>query len=337
MKENLFFGILAFVFSFLGTYVYRSIALKKNIVDIPNLRSSHTVPTPRGGGISLVFFCLMYLLYLASFHQNSHLYEIAFSGFIIGFLGILDDKYNLSAKVRFSLQVIIAIFMVWVLDPVPDLYFFNLYFISKYLLGLFFVLFIVWFTNLFNFMDGINGIASLQVITTCLGNIICLMVMKGPEALVGLNLMLLFSSLGFLPWNFPRAKIFMGDVGSAFLGFILVVTTVYLISVDIQYLYIFLILQAVFIFDTTFTLINRFMQNEKVYLPHNQHIYQKLSRFFESHTRVTLSVSVLNVALFLPVSYFVATEVINGIFAVGFIYLVFLIFTMIFNSRASKA
>jgi Fuc2NAc and GlcNAc transferase len=174
------------------------------------------------------------------------------------------------------------------------------------------VLYLVWLLNLYNFMDGIDGIASVEAICVCLGGSL-LYALLGEPGLALLPLLLAVACAGFLYWNFPPAKIFMGDAGSGFLGIALGVLSLQAAWVAPQLLWSWLILLGVFIVDATWTLFRRLLRGEKVYEAHRSHAYQFASRQFGRHLPVTGAVALLNLGWLLPIALWVAVGGLDGL------------------------
>jgi len=152
-------------------------------------------------------------------------------------------------------------------------------------------------------MDGIDGIAAVETLYIAIGSLLIFGV--GDNGFVA-SLLLVFagSTLGFLVWNWPPAKIFMGDVGSGFIGFVLVMFAIMTTSQGLSTIWSWLILAGVFIVDATITLVTRILNGEKWYDAHNNHAYQKVSRRLKSHLAVTLAVLFVNIAWLLPIAWF---------------------------------
>jgi Fuc2NAc and GlcNAc transferase len=201
------------------TYLVRLIALKKNIIDNPNERSSHTIPTPRGGGLAIVLVWFVGLTYLFLKGQlDQSLFFALLSGLVLALVSLLDDILGLKPTVRLVAQAVSAFGALWILGGInlfPSINSQSLFWLMNF--GAF--IGVIWFINLFNFLDGIDAYASQEAILVASG----LLVLTG-NPLLGL---LIAAVGGFLVWNWPKAKIFMGDVGSTQLGFILVVFGIY--------------------------------------------------------------------------------------------------------------
>ena len=301
-------SIVFFILTLLFTGYMRHYALKKNIIDNPNERSSHSVPTPRGGGVAVV---CSYLVALAVLMYSQQLelqtgFTLMAAGFVIALLGFLDDHGHINSMLRLVIHFLVAIGVVLSLGGFAEVTAFNgvqLGFIANIIA----VLFLVWLLNLYNFMDGINGIASTEVITSTISMAIIYLVLN--HIVDEKSLILLAAcAFGFLLWNFPKAKIFMGDACSGFLGLILGIFALIALKVDIALFCAWLICLGVFIVDATFTLIRRVVTGHKMYDAHRSHTYQILSRHFNSHTPVTLAVAAINIFWLLPIAYFVATQ-----------------------------
>jgi len=191
--------------------------------------------------------------------------------------------------------------------------------------------------NLYNFMDGIDGIASVEAITVCLSGA-GLVWLIDPVATTGL-LAILFAAatIGFLVWNFPPAKIFMGDVGSGFIGIMIALFTIQASWVAPQLLWSWLILLGVFMVDATVTLFRRVCRKEKFYQAHCSHAYQHAARVLGSHRMVTLAVLTMNLVWLLPIAALVAIQQLDGIVGLVLAYLPLLWLSYYFKAGDSQA
>ncbi|CAI8844277.1 MULTISPECIES: MraY family glycosyltransferase [Pseudomonas] len=300
--------------SFLGTGALRKYALARSLIDIPNARSSHSVPTPRGGGVAIVVSFLIALPVLAWTDAVAWPMALALlgAGGWIAIVGFLDDHGHIAARWRLLAHfggAIWALFWIGGMAPI------NL-FGHEFSLGWFgYVIaafYLVWMLNLYNFMDGIDGLASVEAICACVGA--CLVYwIAGHNSLAIAPLVLAMAVLGFLVWNFPPAKIFMGDAGSGFLGIILAVMSLYAAWTNPLFLWAWLILLGVFIVDATFTLIRRLLRGDKVYEAHRSHGYQYASRKYGSHRAVTLAIAAINLLWLVPVAILVVMQYLDGV------------------------
>lgn len=300
----------AFLFSWLtGFGVYRML-LKWNIIDKPNQRSSHARPTARGGGIAIVLTVAIGFSWLWLFRGSGTAGKMALCTVVIATISFIDDIGSLDRKIRFGAHALVAVVtlqaLAWPrlrleLDP-------SLSLVLPAALGL--ILMFLWMaghTNAFNFMDGINGIAAGQAFVTGTGMAILAGMASGKwlSAPVLACLIVAGAALGFLPHNFPKARMFMGDVSSASLGYLLAALALWLaLSFGWWLLLPLVALHANFILDTGVTLLRRAARGEKWYEPHREHFYQRLVRSGKSHTQVTLLKMCLQLAaLLLMIGY----------------------------------
>ncbi len=270
--------IILFILSIIFTLLVRYIALKKSLLDIPNDRSSHLLPTPRGGGVAIVVTFYIGLFYLFWVNQiDKELFLGLLAGIPIALISFLDDIYTLSARLRLVIQIGSSFLALYLVGGFSQ----TLYGVSLdgWLLNIFVVLCMVWLTNLFNFMDGIDGYAASEAIFISMS---AYLLFGEPIFLV-----LTVSVLGFLIFNWHKASIFMGDVGSAFLGFIFAVFVLYF-SREFDGVSIWVVLLGIFWFDATLTLFRRLLNGEKISSAHKKHAYQRLVQVGFSHERVVL-------------------------------------------------
>ena len=301
-------SIVFFIMTLLFTGYMRHYALKKNIIDNPNERSSHSVPTPRGGGVAVVcsyLLALAVLIYSQQLTVHIGLTLIA-AGFVIALLGFLDDHGHINSMLRLAVHFLVAIGVVISLGGFSEVTAFNGLQLG-FMANIIAVLFLVWLLNLYNFMDGINGIASVEAITTTVSMAILYAVLN--TSLNSDILWLLAACVfGFLLWNFPKAKIFMGDACSGFLGLILGILALIALKENLALFCAWIICLGVFVVDATYTLIKRVLNGYKMYDAHRSHSYQILSRKLNSHTPVTWGVALINIFWLFPIAYFVVTQ-----------------------------
>ena len=302
------FFLIFFVLAFGFTYFMRAYALKKNIIDNPNERSSHSVPTPRGGGVAVVCSYLLALAVLIYSQQLTvHIgLTLMVAGFVIALLGFLDDHGHINSMLRLAIHFLVAIGAVISLGGFAEVTIFNgvqLGFIANIVA----VLFLVWLLNLYNFMDGINGIASVEAITTT-ASMAMLYYLLNTSLNSDLLWLLAACVFGFLLWNFPKAKIFMGDACSGFLGLTLGILALIALKENLALFCAWIICLGVFVVDATYTLIKRVLSGYKMYDAHRSHSYQILSRKCGSHTPVTLVVTAINLFWLFPIAYITVTQ-----------------------------
>jgi len=306
--------ILLLILSFILTYQIKNYAIKKSLVDIPNDRSSHTTPTPHGGGIAIAISWFLGISYLFYFDDiDSSLYYSLMVGVIISSVSYLDDLFELSAKLRLLVQAFVAmlgLYFIGGLDSVD----FGLFTISNQILTTLFAFFmIVWFINLYNFLDGIDGYAGSEAVFLGLVGFILFN--------DSLFLVLVFSVLGFLVWNWHKAKIFMGDVGSTLLGYNVAIFTIYYTNQNSMNLWAWVILFGIFWFDATLTLFRRYKNGEKLSQAHRKHLYQRAVQSGLAHDRVVIYSIFINIVLFFFV-YFIANIFLALILSMIFLYFI---------------
>ncbi|MEO6407247.1 MAG: glycosyltransferase family 4 protein [Burkholderiaceae bacterium] len=299
------------------TGAVRRYAQATSLLDVPNARSSHAVPTPRGGGIAIVLSFLSILLVLAAFGRVEIRLVVALTGsaITVALLGFLDDRSSVPARWRFLGHLAAAVWVLAWMGPVPPVPMLGapvaLGLAGPLLCGLF----LVWMVNQFNFMDGIDGIAGAEAVFVGLGGAL-LWWLAGSGT--GWQVALVFAAcvFGFLLWNLPPAKIFMGDVGSGFLGLVLGTLALWCGQQAPHLFWAWFILLGCFMVDATTTLVRRVRRGERFNEAHRSHAYQYAARRHGSHRTVTLACAVLNVAWLLPLAVLVAMRKLDGVVGV---------------------
>ncbi|OHW39719.1 glycosyltransferase family 4 protein [Pseudomonas sp. 06C 126] len=306
MKHWYIFPIVALV-SLALTALLRQYALHRSIIDIPNARSSHTVPTPRGGGVAIVLTFAASLVWLAYVELITVAQSAALlgAGLLIAVIGFMDDHGHIAARWRLLGHFFAAIWTLSWMQGLPAITAFGVTFDLGWAGHVLAVFYLVWMLNLYNFMDGIDGLASLQAICACLA-LTLIYFLGGHQSMIWAPLLLSVSVAGFLYWNFPPARIFMGDAGSGFLGIILGGLSIQAAWAGSEFFFAWLIMLGVFIVDATFTLIRRLARGDKVYEAHRSHAYQFASRQYGRHLPVTIAVAVINVVWLFPLALAVA-------------------------------
>ena len=321
--------------SLLLTSALRRYALAKSLIDIPNARSSHSVPTPRCGGVAIVlsFLFLLPVLPIFSLLTWSSTWALLGSGAGIAVLGFLDDHGHIAARWRLLGHFSASMWALFWLGGAPPLTVMGATFDMGWMGGVLAMFYLVWMLNLYNFMDGIDGLASVEAICVCLSTALIYALM-GVGGLAWAPLLLSFAVAGFLYWNFPPAKIFMGDAGSGFLGVTLGILSLQAAWVSPSLIWVWVILMGVFIVDATFTLIRRLVRGDKVYEAHRSHAYQYASRKFGRHLPVTLTVGLLNVVWLLPIALCVALLGLDGLLGVIIAYVPLVLLAWMFHAGA---
>lgn len=306
---------LALAGALTGTAVLRRYALSNRLIDVPNSRSSHVLPTPRGGGVAIVvsFLLSAVLLALTGHVQWTLIWAIALPGGGVTIIGIFDDYGHIQVRWRLFWHFIAAITGLILLDGLAPIHLLGTSVNLSWAGYVFGSLYLVWLLNLYNFMDGIDGLASMEAIFVCLGGAL-LYIVTGNYEFVWSPIALALAVVGFLYWNFPPARIFMGDAGSGFLGITLGFLSLQAAWVNPGLLWGWLILLGVFIVDATCTLFVRLVKGDKVHEAHRSHAYQYASRQFGGHLPITLSVTGINLIWLLPIATLVALGSLDGLF-----------------------
>ncbi|WP_295478879.1 glycosyltransferase family 4 protein [uncultured Pseudomonas sp.] len=323
--------------SLMLTAVLRRYALARSLMDVPNARSSHSVPTPRGGGVAIVVAFLLATACLGATGRLSAdlLMAITGAGGLVAVIGFMDDHGHIAARWRLLWHFLAAVWaLVWLGGLAPlDLFGWRVD------LGLFgsvlAAFYLVWMLNLYNFMDGIDGIASVEAVSVCVGA--CLVhTFAGAGEQVLAPAMLAAAVAGFLYWNFPPARIFMGDAGSGFLGLVLGVLSLQAGWLSPNLFWAWLILLGVFVVDATVTLLRRLLRGEKVYEAHRSHAYQYASRRYGRHLPVTLAVLAINMVWLMPWALAVSVGWLDGVSGILIAYLPLVLLAMKFHAGKAE-
>lgn len=296
-------SLAGFLIAVLTVYLVLRYSRQLGLVDVPNERSSHDKPTPSGGGLGIITGLLLsFTLYLALKQpqiESSSLLCLIGCLVLIGLVGFLDDIHDLSKALRLLSHIIAAIIVIVVIGPLRSI---DIPFLGDIKFGFMAVpvtlIWIIGVTNIYNFMDGIDGLAGGEGVLVG-AFISCTGFMVGNNLMGALGSFIAASSLGFLVFNIPPAKIFMGDSGSTTLGFVF--ATIAIIGSQakgnpVPFL-VFVFLLSNFLFDATITLIMRIIRKENWRVAHSKHFYQKAVKSGYTHRQVTLFEYVLELLL----------------------------------------
>jgi Fuc2NAc and GlcNAc transferase len=285
--------------------LYASYAEGRGLLDVPNTRSAHQIITPRGAGIVFIGIWLLFVLFNFQANViNPEYFWMTFPApFMMMSLGFWDDLKSLSPRRRLFFQGIAALVVLFVFfnfglemngfHLFGVQYFFSL---GTSVASLLAVLWLMWSTNLFNFMDGLDGLAAIEALFVFAVTGF-LYFTQGDPNLAYLPWGLCCTVLGFLVWNWPKAKVFMGDVGSYSLGFLIAIfALIGDVKFGIPYL-LWVIMYSVFWFDATITLLRRLLMGRNVAMAHREHAYQRLHQAGFSHKKILHWVIALNTLL----------------------------------------
>lgn len=295
----------AFLATILLTWCAMRIAVDHGLVDHPNARSSHHRPTPRGGGVAIAAASSIAVLILYSLgYAGSQLtMAIVFGGLMVAWIGFNDDRRGVSVRWRLAVHAIAAIWAVYVLGGLPPLQLGSHRVDFGWAGDVLATIGIVWALNLFNFMDGIDGIAASEAVFVMTSGALLVAIRVPMSSISIVALTVACASAGFLLWNWPPAKIFMGDVGSGYLGYVMGVLTLASTRDNEVMPFVWLILAGVFFADATLTLVRRLIRGDRIFEAHRSHAYQWLARRWKSHRRVTLVTWGINLLWLLPMAW----------------------------------
>lgn len=294
--------LVLFCVSFILTKAYILCARKFGIFDIPSARSLHLAPTARGGGIA-VLICFGIVLY--HFRMKIPYSQMAalITGVGIAFVGFWDDFWGLHPSIRLIMHLSCAAIAVHFLPTIERLPLAGESLTINFVIGTALAFFtIIWFINLFNFMDGIDGLLAFEVISACLGMGALILIFSDDNSpLLLINLAICVG--GFVVWNLPKASVFMGDVGSGFLGYVLSVLMLDGISRDEDLVWPWMILLSLFWVDATLTLCRRAFRGETIYQAHRSHAYQHAAILVGGHALVSYGYLAVNIFYLFPLAW----------------------------------
>lgn len=330
--------LLVFAVSWGLTLVLRRYALAKSLMDVPNERSSHTIPTPRGGGVAIVvaFSLALPVLFGLDLLPVGVLYALLGAGLLVAAIGFADDHGHIAAKWRLLGHFIAAVWALYWLNGLAPIQVFGVIVDLGWFGNILAVFYLVWMLNLYNFMDGIDGLASAQAIFVCASGAL-ISWLSGHDTVLWGALLLAAAVVGFFLWNLPPARIFMGDAGSGFLGLVLGALTLAVGSEDSALIWSWLILLGVFIVDATVTLCRRLLRKEKVYEAHRSHAYQFAARYYSSHQSVTSGVILINLVWLLPMAVVVGVGHFDGVVGLIIAYLPLIWLALKFNAGGEES
>lgn len=319
------------------TWAFLKYALARQVMDIPNERSAHTSVTPRGGGMAIVvtYLCLLFILQFTGVVESSLFAALAGSGLIVAIIGFFDDHRPIPAISRLLTHFVAAAWaLIWLSSSLESVFANTM--VPVVIIYVVAVLYAVWLTNLYNFMDGIDGIASIEAVTVGLGGaVLYWLVLPGGYWLV--PALLAACAAGFLVWNFPPARIFLGDSGSGFLGITIAVISLQALSFERDLFCAWLILIGVFVVDATTTLGRRALNGETLFQAHSCHAYQNAARSLGSHGTVSLAIGAINIFWLLPVSTMVSLDVLSAATGILITYAPLFLLCLLYSGGVRRA
>lgn len=318
---------LVTIFSWLLTILIRKLAIRHQVIDFPNDRSSHHIPTPRGGGLAIAIVWFSFLLIWKVVGQlELTLFLALLPGLLVVLIGLIDDIKNLSAKVRFLVQLLASILGLYFLGGLQVIDWGFAYYSLHWIVNIVVVLAMLWMINLFNFLDGSDGFLGSEGVFVFISLF-----------LFTRNILVIIfaaSIFGFLILNWPRAKIFCGDVGSTLIGYTFMIFAIYFQNVNQLSILIPIILSGLFTFDATITLFRRFRRKEKLSEAHCKHAYQRFIQSGFTHKTV-LGIGFL-VNLLLLILCFIG-KVFPSLLLISFVMHIFIVYFYVRYADTRKA
>lgn len=300
---------LIFGVSYIGIRLYRNWGLQNKMLDIPNERSSHTEPIPHGGGLIIVIICLITYVPISLLVTGTFSWGYFTGATIIAIVSFLDDITSIPIGSRLLAHSVAAMILIADVDTWHGITMLGQIQLGNWGYVLTF-LWIVWMVNSYNFMDGIDGLAGLQAVIAGAGWMVLGLILEMP-AIYLFSGIIASASLGFLLHNLSSSKIFMGDVGSAFLGYTFAALPLLARSIAIKFPDLLPIAAVLFVwfflFDSIITILRRAIRGEKIWIAHRQHFFQRLVSSGFTHRQVTIIygilASILSITIILSVQF----------------------------------
>lgn len=336
-EANIIGTIIAFISGLFLVPLIISFSEKQGLLDKPNERKIHSHPVPRLGGVS-IWFCtvvsFLVLILLSYYPHRSLVSGLLLGSSLMFLLGLIDDIYNLSAKFKFVIQISIATIVFLLGVKITSLFIpiIGLITIPKFLSYFITIGWIVGISNAVNFIDGVDGLAgSVITISSVTLGLISIAASDVVTALVAF--ILAGSMLGFLTYNFHPAKIFMGDSGALFAGFLLATLSVMfsMKNVDCK-MYVPLLILAVPILDITFSSLRRILKGKSPFVADAEHIHHKLLNLGLSQNKAVLLLVVFSILMGALATYIAASDTTKY-----FLYAVIMSIVMIILNRHAKS
>jgi Fuc2NAc and GlcNAc transferase len=294
--------LIVFCIAFALTALWLAVAIRRQWFDHPNARSAHATPVPKSGGIGFVvaFVLFTFNLWRGDMLETRQLLALDLA-LILAVTGMLDDFMELSIRVRLTVQCLTVLLVTLILQPQLMLLLPGMTLSMGLLSAPLLVLGLVWLVNLYNFMDGIDALAATECVFVCLA-LAWLGGDAGSASVFALALGLAVSVTGFLYFNLPGARLFMGDLGSNFLGLVLGVIAIMALQAEVANIWTIAVLFSIFFLDSTTTLIGRMRAGVVWYHGHNSHAYQRAAAIY-GHGIVVMAVALINALWVLPAAW----------------------------------
>ena len=292
-----------FAASLVGNLFYPRLAMRLHIHAVPNYRSLHPKITPRGAGIVVAAANLaaIAIAYWLGMIRYSYLLIFFVGGLAIVLIGFADDRFDLRAILRLAVHIAAASWILFWFGGMPPLGLGTALVDLGWVGNIFAALAMVWFFNLFNFMDGIDGMATSGTIYVTAAAALILY-LNGDHSLALLSALLCAATTGFVYYNWPPARVFLGDSGSSFFSYTIAALVLGSLWNDSMSLWTWLILLGYFVVDTTVTLLTRLVTGSKWYRAHRSHAYQNLARIWGDHLKMVRLVLLVELLWLLPLA-----------------------------------
>jgi Fuc2NAc and GlcNAc transferase len=328
MSVLLLTAVITGAASTLLTGLVRAYAIRHELLDRPNDRSSHTTPTPHGGGVAVILTSVIAMAVgvSANIVDGRQALTLGVGMVVLATIGWIDDTKGSLPGIRLAIQLAGGWWTLYMFGGLPAIRLGTTTYqigYAGYVLGL---LGVVWSINLYNFMDGIDGFAGSQAVII-FGTVSILSIARGNSSIGAIAAIFAAAVMGFLLWNWPPAKIFLGDVGSGAIGYLVCGLAIASENRQSVPLFVFAILGLVFIADSTSTLVRRFRRGSRTIEAHRDHAYQRLARLFGSHEPVTVAAAAAtSVLAVLATLATVAPRFVPALFIVACVFVGFLLY-----------
>ena len=270
--------------------------------------------------------------------DHAHLLALCIAGIVVALAGHLDDRQKISgATIRLVLHAISAIVLIVGIGFPSQISLLDRTVNTGLIGSILGALYLVWLLNLFNFMDGTDGIAASEAIFVCIAGAILNFHVLSDINFSAAAIILATSAFGFLLYNWSPAKIFMGDIGSGYLGIAIGGLSLMAAKQQHELLWVWIILLAVFVSDATITLIRRLLRKQKPHVAHRSHAYQHLAIRFNSHAKVSLLLLAVNIVWLLPIAFFVANKQLSGTTGVVVAYVPLIVAALVLGAGKDSA
>lgn len=293
----------AFLSALVVAVVVSRTASRVGLVDMPNERSSHSRPTPRGGGLGIflavtggVWFCRPIL------SRELSLPVILAGGGAVAMIGLWDDIRSVPARLRLVVHILSGMLLVLAFRDGVTIRIVQGFTIEGIPAATVSCLGVVCLINVFNFMDGIDGLAATEAVFVAGAGALLTFGKHLESAAPLICVLIAAASAGFAIVNWSPARVFMGDVGSGFLGFAIAAVALWTSTVQLVPIWTWLILGSLFVADATVTIFRRWLRGEQVASAHRMHAYQRLARRWSSHRQVTLLAALINCFWLFPLA-----------------------------------